>query len=248
MLQPGSVADARPGSLRDHFFFSLETFATVGYGVMSPHTLYGHIIASTEILSGVFFTAGLAGLIFSRFSRPRARMLFSDVCVVGTYRGQPALMLRVASRRNRAMSDVTAHLTLLHRDGLDATFSRRFVNLPLVRQSVPLLGLSWTMAHLITPDSPLVNLETAIRNDPNLTIVASLTGYDETIAAHVSARKLYNGADVLFDHAFVDIISLNPDGRISLDLTRIHDVEPLVALADGPGQAVAETASEQRTH
>jgi inward rectifier potassium channel len=235
MVQPGSVTEARPGSFRDHFFFSVETFATVGYGVMSPHTLYGHIVTSAEILTGVFFTAGLAGLIFSRFSRPRARMLFSDVCIVSLYRGAPALMLRVASRRNRAMSEVSARLTLLHKEGTDKTFSRRFVDLPLVRSSAPLIGLSWTLAHLITPESPLANLASMIADDPNLTLIASLNGFDETIAATVSARKIYASGDIRFDHTFVDIIGLTADGRISLDLTRIHEVEPLPTAAGGFG-------------
>jgi inward rectifier potassium channel len=227
MLQPGSVNEARPGSFRDHFFFSLETFATVGYGVMSPHTLYGHVITSVEILTGVFFTAVLTGLVFSRFSRPRSRLLFSDVLVVGRYRNQTALMLRLASRRNRAMSDVTAKLTALHKDPHDTGISRRFVNLPLVRDSAPVLALSWTLIHIIKPDGPLAGLEALVNDDPNLSIIASVSGIDETIAAEVSARKLYTGADIRFDHAFVDIISLADDGRITLDLTRIHDAEPL---------------------
>jgi inward rectifier potassium channel len=227
MLQPGSVNEARPGSFRDHFFFSLETFATVGYGVMSPHTLYGHVITSIEILTGVFFTAALTGLVFSRFSRPRSRLLFSDVIVVGRYRNQAALMLRVASRRNRAMTEVAAKLTALHKDGLESGISRRFVNLPLVRDSAPLLALSWTLIHIIKPDGPLAGLRDMLAEDPNLTIIASVNGFDETIAATVSDRKLYASADIRFDHAFVDIISLGDDGRITLDLTRIHDAEPL---------------------
>jgi inward rectifier potassium channel len=227
MLQPGSVTEARPGSFRDHFFFSLETFATVGYGVMSPHTLYGHVISAVEILTGVFFTAALTGLVFSRFSRPRSRLLFSDVIVVGRYRNQTALMLRVASRRNRAMTEVAAKLTALHRDGGDTSISRRFVNLPLVRDNAPLLALSWTLIHVIKPDGPLAGLQDMMAQDPNLTIIASVNGFDETIAATVSDRKIYAGADIRFDHAFVDIISLAEDGRITLDLTRIHDAEPL---------------------
>jgi len=165
--------------------------------------------------------------VFSRFSRPRSRLLFSDVLVVGRYRNQAALMLRVASRRNRAMTEVAARLTALHRDGQESGISRRFVNLPLVRDNAPLLALSWTLIHIIKPDGPLAGLEALVNDDPNLSIIASVSGIDETIAAEVSARKLYTGADIRFDHAFVDIISLAEDGRITLDLTRIHDAEPL---------------------
>ena len=94
-LIPGSVANARPHSFRDAFFFSIETLATVGYGEMHPATLYGHLIAATEIVSGLAFTAILTGLTFVRFSRPRVKLVFAQNPVVATHNAKPTLMLRV---------------------------------------------------------------------------------------------------------------------------------------------------------
>ena len=98
-LAPGSIANARPGSLSDAFFFSIETLATVGYGVMAPGTLYGHVVSSVEILCGMTLTAVFTGLIFVRFSRPKANILFADRPVVTTHNGKPALMLRIGNGR-----------------------------------------------------------------------------------------------------------------------------------------------------
>ena len=107
-LLPGSIANAVPGSVLDGFFFSVDTLGTVGYGVMAPATRVGHAIASVEILTGLFFSATMTGLIFARFARPRESLIFSDVAVIGRYLGKRALMIRVASKRSRPLADATA--------------------------------------------------------------------------------------------------------------------------------------------
>ena len=91
-LVPGSVAPG-PRSFVDALFFSIETIATVGYGEMYPATLYGHVVASTEIVCGLAFTAILTGLTFVRFSRPRAKLVFAANPVVAMHNGLPTLML-----------------------------------------------------------------------------------------------------------------------------------------------------------
>ena len=96
---PGSVAGAEPGSIADGFFFSVDTLGTVGYGVMAPGNRIGHAIAALEILTGLFFSATMTGLVFARFARPRQSLEFSNVAVIGRYAGQRALMVRVASDR-----------------------------------------------------------------------------------------------------------------------------------------------------
>ncbi len=98
-LVPGSVANARPYSFPDAFFFSIETLATVGYGEMYPATPYGRVVAATEIVCGLGFTAILTGLTFVRFSRPRAKFVFASHPVVAMHNGKPTLMLRVANGR-----------------------------------------------------------------------------------------------------------------------------------------------------
>jgi inward rectifier potassium channel len=104
LLDPGGVANARPGAFWDAFFFSVETLATVGYGQMYPATLYANLVMTVESAVGLLFVAIATGLVFARFSRPTARVLFSRVAVVGPYNGVPTLSFRLANqRRNRIL-------------------------------------------------------------------------------------------------------------------------------------------------
>ena len=112
-LVPGSIANAQPHDFADAFFFSIETIATVGYGEMYPATLYGHVVASTEIVCGVAFTAILTGLTFVRFSRPRAKLVFAANPVVAMHNGKPTLMLQIGNGRPGVLADATAKLNVL---------------------------------------------------------------------------------------------------------------------------------------
>jgi inward rectifier potassium channel len=104
-LVPGSVANARPDSFADAFFFSIETLATVGYGEMYPATLYGHLVASAEIVCGFAFTAILTGLTFVRFSRSRAKLVFARNPVVAMHHSKPTLMVRIGNGRTSVLAD-----------------------------------------------------------------------------------------------------------------------------------------------
>jgi inward rectifier potassium channel len=102
-LASDSVSGMRPGSFLDAFFFSVQTIATVGYGNMSPRGLYGNILTTVEIMSGIFLIAVMAGLIFVRFSRPTARIVFSKSIVIAPLNGQPTLMVRIGSLHQQSM-------------------------------------------------------------------------------------------------------------------------------------------------
>ena len=110
------IANTRPGSFVDLLFFSVETLATVGFGDMHPQTIYAHVIATVEIFTGMSFLAVMTGLIFARFSRPRARLVFAHNPVVNQHEGQPTLMIRVANARANMISDAAAQLWLGARD------------------------------------------------------------------------------------------------------------------------------------
>jgi inward rectifier potassium channel len=224
---PGTVANARPGSFADVFFFSIETLATVGYGVMSPATLYGHLVSSTEIIFGMMSTAVITGLVFVRFSRPRARLLFSRVAVVGGHLDRPALMVRVVNERHQAMSDVYGRLTLLRSTRtVEGHVMRRFIDLPLEMSNPPLIGLAWTMIHAIDELSPLHGATAASLEEEGCILLATVSGYDEAISAAVTSRQSYVAKSMRFDHRFVDILDQLPTGEAVLDLTHFHDTVP----------------------
>jgi inward rectifier potassium channel len=225
-LAPDAVTNVRHGDFLYAFFFSVETLATVGYGVMTPGSTYGHAVATAEIFVGMFLTALATGAFFARFARPKPRLLFSDTAVIAPYEGGRALMLRVASGRMQGISEVTARIVFLREHIVGETRFRRFSELALVRSNLPVLSLSWTLIHPIDEQSPLWNLTPERMEAEAPTLMVSLTGFDESISAPITDRKTYTAATVQLDRNFVDIIRDLPDGFIELDLTRIHDTEP----------------------
>lgn len=223
---PGTVANAEPGSIIDGFFFSVDTLATVGYGVMAPATHLGHGIASVEVLTGLFFSATMTGLIFARFARPRESLVFSNVAVIGRYAGQKALMVRVASMRSRPLADATAQMSYLHTMHLpDGRTFRSLRTLKLVRDVNPLLGLSWTIVHLIEDDSPLLE---SLAGPDRFLLTVTIGGLDTLLASPSQGGARYDREHILVDHEFVDVIS-DENGMVRLDITLLHDVMPIQA-------------------
>lgn len=241
-LAPAAVANVRPGHFEDAFFFSVETLATVGYGVMTPATPYGHAIATAEIFVGMFLTALTTGAFFARFARPRARLLFSENAVIAPYEGGQALMLRVASRRMQGISEATARIVYLRQEMVEGTRFRRITELPLARSNLPVLSLSWTLIHPIDEHSPLWNLSAERIQAEAPVLLVSISGFDEAISAPISDRKTYRPGDVRLDHTFVDILRDLPNGFVELDLTRLHDIQPLSGVVTGDQESAVNAS------
>lgn len=221
---PGAIANATPGSIADGFFFSVDTLGTVGYGAMYPASRIGHLIAATEILTGMFVSATMTGLIFARFARPRQALAFSEVAVIGQYEGRPALMVRLASIRSRPLADATAQMSWLESVSMpDGRTFRRLTELPLVRNRNPLLALAWTLVHVLEDDSPMLK---ALQGDDRFMLSVSVGGLDTLLASPSQGSARYLREHVLIDHEFVDIIT-EQDGVMHLDLTNLHAVRPI---------------------
>ena len=225
-LAPGAVSNVRPGAFGDAFFFSVETLATVGYGVMTPATTYGHAVATAEIFFGMFLTALVTGAFFARIARPKARLVFSETAVIAPYEQGRALMVRVASRRLQGISEATARISYLHNHAIGDTRFRRFTELKLLRSNIPVLSLSWTLIHVIDEDSPLYGMTDARMAAEEPTLMASITGFDEAISSTINDRQTYSRENLRFGHVFADILRDLPGGFIELDLTRINDTIP----------------------
>jgi inward rectifier potassium channel len=227
-LVPGCVANIHRGMFIDNYFFSIETLATVGYGVMSPASIYGHLVASSEIIFGMMSTAVITGLAFGRFSRPRARLLFSRVAVIAPYDGKLALMLRVVNERNQAVADAAARVILFRPSKTPEGHGiGRFIDLKLERDNTPVLALTWTLVHVIDESSPLYGITAESLVAEGSSLLVSVTGYDESISATVTARRRYLAETLLFGHDFIDIIDQLPTGELVLDLTHFHDTVPV---------------------
>lgn len=230
LADPGGIVHARPGSFWDDFFFSIQTFATIGYGVMAPKSFYANIVVSIEAFFGVVGFALATGIIFARFSRPTARVMFSKVAVVAMLDGVPTLMFRAANQRGNRILEATASISIARQVcSSEGVVMRRFEDLKLVRERTLLFALSWTVMHRIDESSPLHGATPQSLVDNGAELIVLLSGTDESLADRIYARAAYGAADILWDRRFVDVLSLAPDGRMQVDLHHFHDTEAIVS-------------------
>lgn len=226
-LVPGCIANLNPPGFAGDFFFSVETLATVGYGDMHPQTPYGHSVAMAEIFVGLMSLALITGIMFARFSRPRARFLFTRNAVVRPMDGKLTLLVRAANLRQNVVQDASAQLRMLRDEVTEEGFRiRRVIDLPLVRSQHPMFVLGWTIMHVIDDASPL-KLETAesLREDA-AAFVLSVSGTDETTGQVLIARAEYSSEDIRWNASFHDILEEDENGTLHIDYAKFHDVEP----------------------
>ena len=212
----------------DDFFFSVETLATVGYGNMSPATFYGHCVATMEIISGMLSLAVITSLVFARFSKPTARILFSRIAVITPYNGVPTLMFRVANQRLSYILEASASVVLVRDEETPEGHSlTRFYDLKLERARSPMFALTWQIMHRIDEASPLRGITPQQMQEGDMRLAVTLTGMDEIFAAAISARHTYGHEDIVFERRFADIFSDGDHPRhLYVDLGRFHDLEP----------------------
>ncbi len=209
------------------FYFSIETLATVGYGDMHPQTNYGHLVATVEIFTGMSFLAVMTGLIFARFSRPRARFVFARHPVVTTYQGERTLMIRVANARHNTISQATARLWLFRLENTkEREQFRRYYELKLERREHPMFSLSWTLLHVIDKASAFHDMTPEDFAEAEGALILNLDGVDDNSAQPLYARRIYSRQDIRWQHRYRDITGLSERGRLLLDYTKFHDVVP----------------------
>lgn len=209
------------------FYFSVETLATVGYGDMHPQTHYGHFIATTEIFTGMTFLAVMTGLIFARFSRPRARFIFADHPVVTVHQGQPTLMIRIANERNNTISQAVARLWLIRMETTtEGSQFRRYYELLLDRREHPMFMLSWSIFHVIDETSPLYRVTPADLAAADAALTLNVSGVDDNSAQYLYARKLYNHQDIRWNYRYRDITSFSKQGTMVIDYSVFHEILP----------------------
>jgi inward rectifier potassium channel len=209
------------------FYFSVETLATVGYGDMHPQTHYGHLVVTVEIFTGMSFLAVMFGLIFARFSRPRARFIFANHPVVTVHDGRPALMIRLANERNNAISQALARLWLIRMETtVEGHDFRRYYELPLGRSEHPMFMLSWSVYHIIDESSPLYGMTAADLAAGDTAFTLNVSGIDDNSAQYLYARKLYSHRDLRWKHRYRDITSFSTEGAMVIDYTVFHEIVP----------------------
>jgi inward rectifier potassium channel len=218
------ISNVPGGAYIDYLYFSIETLSTAGYGDMHPDTHYGHFIATVELFTGIFSMSLMTGLIFARFSRPNARLLFADSPVIFNHDSKPTLMLRLANERHNIISNATAKLWLFKNIvSMEGEQLRRFYELNLTQNQNPGLALSWTLYHVLDEKSPLCGLNADDLAAFKASLVVVVSGYDVVAAQTVHARKSYDHSDIRFGHRYADILDTSDDGRLRVDYGRFHE-------------------------
>jgi inward rectifier potassium channel len=226
MLRPGDIGHT--GGFWDYYLFSVQTIGSANYTSFGPRTDYGKVIVSVEAFVGILNLAVVAGVAFARFSRPYARILFSDVAVITPFDGVPTLMFRAANQRGNQILDASVSVSLARQmTTKEGIVMRRFEELKLVRARTPLFGLSWTVMHQIDEASPFYGVTLETLRDLQVEIIILLSGTDDALADIIYARHSYLPDEILWNRRFVDILALTPAGRRVVDLNHFHETEPL---------------------
>ena len=223
---PGAleVAGARQASYLEAFFFSVQTLATIGYGRISPVGMTANLLVTVESLVGLLGLALATGILFARFSRPIADILFSHNAIVSPYRDIQAFMFRIANRRTNEMLEVQAEVIFSRLEGPQRV--RRFHVLSLERPRVVFFPLSWTVVHPIGETSPMRGLTHQDLVDSEAEVLILLTGIDETFSQTVQARSSYKADEIVWGARFRDVFHRSPDGRVlAVDVAKLHDIE-----------------------
>lgn len=222
------IANARKDDFFDLFFFSVETTSTVGYGDMHPQTMFGHSVATVENFTSLVLLAVMTGLVFARFSRPRARLIFAKYPVLTNHNGLPTLMVRVANARSNFISEASARLWMLA--GATSLEGRRLVGfqpMRLIKSENPAFALSWALFHPVDEASPMYGLTADDLATSEINFVVSISGFDETSGQMIHARETFTSQDVRFGHEFVDIITTDEQGIRHIDYARISETRPV---------------------
>jgi inward rectifier potassium channel len=219
----GITSSSVGGGFWRAFFFSVETLATIGYGNVSPNGMAPHLVMTVESLVGLLSFALGTGILFARFSRPTAAVVFSTRAVVAPYRGVTAFMFRITNGRTNQLVEMEAKVLFSYIDGS----ARRYYQLVLERTRVVFFPLSWTIVHPIDEKSPMWRMthEDLVRREAEFMIL--LAGVDETFSQTVHARSSYKANEIEFGHRFVNIYNpIDEAGVVSIDVRRLSDTEP----------------------
>lgn len=219
--QPGAVTNA--AGWGDCFFFSVQTMATIGYGVMAPATHWAHTLVTLEALVGMLGVAMTSGLFFAKFATPQSNLVFSEVAIVGMREGVSTLQFRIANARNNRIVEASVRVSMLI-DHVTAEGERlrTFRDLDLVRADTPMFVLSWLVQHRIEGASPFAQLTLAELVARNAELIVTVTGVDDTFKQSIHGRWGYTMGDLRWGHRFADVLS-REGGGVILDFGRFHE-------------------------
>jgi inward rectifier potassium channel len=221
-----TARDLPPGSFLEAFFFSVQTFATIGYGAIHPVGVPANILVTVESLVGIMTVALATGLMFARFSLARPRIRFSRQAVVAPYQGITGFMFRLTNVRNTNLINVECELQLIRWERRNGRQERAFYRLPLERDDIAFFTLGWTVVHPVAADSPLYGWTEERLRESSAEFLVLIRAVDDTLSQPVHVRTSYTAEEVRWGVRFRSLF--NPpasDGTVSIDVGRLHDIE-----------------------
>lgn len=208
------------------FFFSVQTFATIGYGTIHPVGIIPNLIVTIESYYSLLANALITGVVFARFARPTARVVFSEVAVIAPYRGITGLMFRLVNGRSNQMIEVEAKVMFARFCDENGKMVRKFDELELERRKVAFFPLSWTVVHPIDEKSPLYKMSDADLRNSDAEIMILLSAADETFAQVVHTRTSYKADQIRVGSKFISIYNDYSEGEpISIDVRKLSLTE-----------------------
>jgi inward rectifier potassium channel len=220
----GADTDTDLGRFLNGFFFSAHTLTTVGYGSIAPRGTAANVLAAFESLLGVLAFAIATGLVFGRFSRPSARLGFSEKMLVAPYQDGSSLQFRLVNRRRNSLMEMEVRLLLMTVDRSSATPQRNYRQLALERERVLFLPLTWTIVHPIDRDSPLWGLDAAELERLEAEVMILVKGYDDTFNQTVLARHSYRHDEIQWNRRFAPAFSVDGAGNLVLEVRKVGEL------------------------
>jgi inward rectifier potassium channel len=221
----GSRAITGGDRLLEDFFFSVQTLATIGYGGLSPSGFAANILVTFQALIGGLGFALATGLVFARFSRPSAKIIFSEKAIIARYRDMTAFEFRIVNGNSNELVDLNATVSLSRIEMDHGKRVRRFYGLPLERDQVRFFPLHWVIVHPIDKDSPLHDVTHQELEESDAEFLVLLSGTDDTSSQTVHARTSYKYNELIWGAKFSDIFTTDMGG-MSIDVRKLHDIKP----------------------
>ena len=214
-------------SFLNTFFFSVQTFATVGYGGIHPSGIFSNIIASIESMTGILSFALATGLLYGRFSKPSAKIIFSDKAIITTHKDGKALMFRVANSRPNVMMEMEANAMMTYLDKSNNQFTRKYFPIKLEIKFIYFFPLPWTIVHQIDEDSPLWGKTENDLKELEAELLVMIKGFDDSFSQTVITRNSYKYNEIDWNVKFVRAFATDETGETIVDLEKLSSTEKI---------------------
>ncbi len=226
-FEPGCIEGVEPHDMWGYLWFSIHTLSTIGFGHINPVTGYANVIVTIEAFVGLAGTAVVTALMFAKFARPTARVVFARHLVLRCGPEGNLLQLRIANQRNNQILDARLHLSaMVNEVGPEGIPRQRLVDLELERTYLPMLALTWVGSHRIDARSPLYGLPVRDYRERVVFFLATLSGTDDTYLQTVHARRIFGPDDIMPGHHFADAVERTDKGKLRLHLDRLEELVP----------------------